>query len=65
MDSRKKQLAVMRIMEKISDYHIIEKVSESPRSFLYRCRKGDNEQTVVLKVMKMKHASPAEISRLK
>jgi predicted ATPase/serine phosphatase RsbU (regulator of sigma subunit)/tRNA A-37 threonylcarbamoyl transferase component Bud32 len=52
-------------MEKIQDYVIIEKIAETRGSLVYRGRKEDEQDTVVIKVLKTRYPSLSEIARYK
>ncbi|MCP4130560.1 MAG: AAA family ATPase [bacterium] len=52
-------------MKKILDYSILEKVGETIRSVIYRCRKEEEDSTVIIKVLKIEYPTPSEIARFK
>jgi predicted ATPase/serine phosphatase RsbU (regulator of sigma subunit)/tRNA A-37 threonylcarbamoyl transferase component Bud32 len=52
-------------MDKIQDYAIIEKIAETRGSLVYRGRKEDEQNTVVIKLLKTKFPTLSEIARFK
>jgi predicted ATPase/tRNA A-37 threonylcarbamoyl transferase component Bud32 len=52
-------------MKTIQDYEILEKIEETTGSLIYRGRKSDGNETVILKVLKTQLPSPSEIARFK
>ncbi len=52
-------------MERIGDYHIVEKVAETHHSIVYRARRDGSHDTVIIKTLKAVYSSPAEIARFR
>ncbi|MCP4135969.1 MAG: AAA family ATPase [bacterium] len=52
-------------MEQIADYTILNNIDETGNSIVYRGKKEDEENTVIIKVLKTEFPSPAEIVRFK
>jgi predicted ATPase/serine phosphatase RsbU (regulator of sigma subunit)/tRNA A-37 threonylcarbamoyl transferase component Bud32 len=52
-------------MEKLKDYFLQEKINETRHSIVYRGKKENQTQTVIIKVLKTRYPSPSEIARFK
>jgi predicted ATPase/serine phosphatase RsbU (regulator of sigma subunit) len=52
-------------MDKIQDYAIIEKIAETRGSLVYRGRKEDEQDTMVIKVLKTRYPSLSDVARYK
>ncbi len=52
-------------MENIFDYNILEKIDETTGSEVYRARRNNGDDTVVIKVLKAAYPSLSEIARFK
>lgn len=52
-------------MEMIQDYKILEKIAETRGSTVYRCRKENEKNTVIIKTLIMRYPAPSEIARFK
>ncbi len=52
-------------IKKIYNYTVLDKLGETKYSHVYRCRKDDEQETVVLKVLKSGPVSASEIARFK
>ncbi|NEP78854.1 MAG: AAA family ATPase, partial [Okeania sp. SIO3B3] len=48
-----------------TNYHIIEKIYESPNSLVYRAILDPDNQTIILKILKENYPTPAELIRYK
>ena len=52
-------------MDKINDYEILEKVTETRSSVIYRARKDGHHNTNIIKLLKSKKPSLSEVARFK
>ena len=52
-------------MKTISDYTIIEKISETGKSIIYRAQKERDKKKYIIKVLKNVYPSPSEIARFR
>lgn len=52
-------------MDSIINYQLIEKVYESPNSLIYRGILSDENQPIILKILKDNYPTPAELTRYK
>ena len=52
-------------MQKISDYNILEKISETRASIVFRAKKEEDKDTVVIKLLKTESPAQWEIARYK
>ncbi len=52
-------------MQKISNYEIIETLNETPTSIIFRGRKKNVENTVIIKLLKSENTSKTDIARLR
>jgi len=52
-------------MEMLSDYFLKEKINETRHSVVYRGKKDNQTQTVIIKVLKTRYPTPSEIARFK
>ena len=49
----------------INDYHIVQKLYESPQSLIYRGFRGQDQQTVILKILQETYPDPITLSQFK
>ena len=52
-------------MERIQDYKILEKLIETRDAFIYKGRKEGDDNTVIIKILKMSFPSSSDIARFK
>ncbi len=52
-------------MEKFSEYTLQEKIHETRNSIIYRGKKENEANTVIIKVLKTKYPTPSEVARFK
>ena len=52
-------------MNSENDYQIVEKIYESPNSLVYKALLSENQQSVILKVLKQDYPTPSELTRYK
>lgn len=52
-------------MQKIQDYTIVEKITETRSSIIYRGHKDTSDDTVIIKALKTKNPTPSEIARFR
>lgn len=52
-------------MEMIQEYEILEKISDTRNSIVYRGRKPGEKNTVIIKTLKMRNPAPSEIAMFK
>ena len=52
-------------MKKILDYTILDKIDETYKSIIYRCKKKDEDKTLVIKVLKHANPSLVDIAKYK
>ena len=52
-------------MKKIAGYKILETLSKTHNSVVYRCQEDTEGTSVIVKTLKVKHPSPTDIARFK
>lgn len=52
-------------MKRILDYILLQKISETRRSIIFRGKKENDDRTVIIKILNNEHPTPAEVFRFR